>query len=122
MEHHDPQAAQSAGFMGLGLEVDELKQWGSWAVAAIVALGLLVIARGQLKRAQAGIDAEAKRRQEEEEAARKAAEDEKKRLENRSLSDDELGLRREEMRGGLVAQVANDPDAAAQVVKAWLHE
>lgn len=117
----DEEQVRSAGFMGTGLEEDQLRQWGSWAVAAIVALGLLLIARGQLKRAQAGIEAEARRRREEEEA-QKRAEEERHNRQHAMAGEEDLNTRRDEMRGHLVAQVAHDPDTAAQVVKAWLHE
>ncbi|TVR44044.1 MAG: flagellar M-ring protein FliF [Planctomycetota bacterium] len=112
---------RAAGFLGTGFEEDQLRQWGSWILAAVVALGLLLIARGQLKRAQAGIEAEARRRREEEEARRRAEEEKLKRRSMVSGEEDNR-QRRDEMRGHLLAQVANDPDTAAQVVKAWLHE
>lgn len=117
----DPPTPAMAGFLGSNWDEAQLRQWGSWILAAVVALGLLLIARGQLKRANAGIEAEARRRREEEEAQR-AAEEEKRRRALMSAGDDDSQQRRDEMRGSLVQQVANDPDAAAQVVRAWLHE
>lgn len=110
-----------AGFMGTGLDEAQLRQWGSWAVAAIVALGLLLVARGQVKRAQSAIDAEARRRREEEEARKKAEEEARKRA-SLLAGDEDRSAQRDAMRDNLMEQVAKDPDAAAQVIRAWLYE
>ena len=73
--YHDPdtQAIEEAGLLGSLSQGGEVAAWLRWAVAAIVALTLLIVAKGQLKRSHAAWEAELERRRDEERRAREAA-------------------------------------------------
>ncbi len=92
-----------------------------YGLAGVVALGLLLIARGQLKRShQAWANAEARARQQVE------AEQEKTKPADKESAGPVEDLAGRERRAGLKEQirkrVMEDPNSAAQIVKKWLHE
>lgn len=98
-----------------------LAEWSDalrYAVAAMVALVLLLVARGQLRRSQAVIDSEAiRRRRAEEEAAKLEAD--KARMTGVASVEME---KRSELRDQVRREVESDPDSAATVLKAWIHD
>lgn len=103
---------------GMPTRIADLVGYG---LAGVVALGLLLIARGQLKRShQAWAAAEARARQQVEAEQEKARPADK---EGASPVEEQAGRER---RAGLKEQirkrVMDDPNSAAQIVKKWLHE
>lgn len=99
---------------------EQMLEYGRWAAAAIVALGLLIVARGQLKRSH--------RVWAEEEARKRAAEEERQRAEQQAIDEakpkpEEVEeQKRLELREMVRQQVADDPDRAAGIVRGWLHD
>ncbi|MFM2091765.1 MAG: Flagellar basal body M-ring protein, partial [Planctomycetota bacterium] len=118
----EPVAA--AGIMAL--DPNRLGEWIGWGLAALVALGMIVVARGQLSRShRAWADAEAR--------ARAAAEEERKKNEppppepGEEPSDEEemvkaIKKRRENLRDSIKKRIVEDPAGAAQIVKQWMYE
>ena len=99
---------------GMGLE--QLDTYIRYGVAGLVALVLLFIAKGQLKKTQSAWEAEQARRKEEERLEQErlskvTPEDAVKQEEERRLS-----LRQE-----IQNQIMEDPDAAASVLRGWIH-
>jgi flagellar M-ring protein FliF len=113
-----------AGVSLLGNQIKWL-DFAGYGLVGIVALGFLMVARGQLKRShKAWSDAEARSRaQAEAEAARRktleAAESES---ENTEIDDQKSRSRRQELKDKIRKQVNDDPSTAAQVVRKWLYE
>ena len=98
-----------------------IADWIGFGLAGLVALVLLLIARGQLKRShQAWAQAEAKARRDEEERHAKAKVDVGK--VDQGKSDDENRARRMELKDQIKKRVMDDPTSAAQVVRRWLYE
>lgn len=103
-------AAQAApvSFLGKGLA-----DWIGYGVAGIVALVLLVVARGQLKRShQAWAAAEERSRREAESRAAEA---------RSASSEGESRSRRQELKDQIKRTIQQDPTAAAAVLRKWMH-
>ena len=99
----------------MGLTMEELVSYGRYLAAIFVALMVLFIARGQLKRSQAVFDAEQERLRAEEEA-RKEAEA------NAEEDSEEVKERRQTLKDLVQVQVREDPAAAANILRAWMNE
>lgn len=101
-----------------------LADWIGYGLSGIVAIGLLIIARGQLKRGhQAWTEAEERRKADlEAEAARKRAAEGIADIVDGSQ--EELGQRqmRLELKEKIRKQVAEDPATAAQILRKWMSE
>ena len=97
-----------------------LADWIGYGLSALVAIVLLMVARGQLKRShQAWAQAEAKAAQEESE--RKAKVKPEAKVEDDS-AEQETRARRMELKDQIKKRVMEDPTSAAQVVRRWLYE
>lgn len=123
-EKEEPVAVPAT--VGLGLPA-KLSDWIGYGLVAIVALGFLLVARGQLKRSHvAWAESEARARsQAESEALRhKAAEPEDEEPEEDQLlqQDVKQRSRRMELKERIKKQVSEDPATAAQIVRKWLYE
>jgi flagellar M-ring protein FliF len=118
--YREPTVVAQAG-VGIPGMPGGIADWIGYGLAGLVAIVLLLIARGQLKRShQAWMQAEAKARQEEEE--RKA----KHKIEAGKLDDgkaeEENRSRRMELKDQIKKRVMEDPTSAAQIVRRWLYE
>jgi flagellar biosynthesis/type III secretory pathway M-ring protein FliF/YscJ len=97
-----------------------LADWIGYGLSGLVAIVLLIVARGQLKRShQAWAQAEAKARQEESEL--------KAKVKPEPLSDDgkmqeDARSRRHVLKEQIKKLVTDDPNSAAQIVRRWLYE
>ena len=113
-----------AGVALLGTQIKWL-DFAGYGLVAMVALGFLMVARGQLKRShKAWSEAEARgRAQVEAEASRrKSLETEGDTEENNEVEDQKSRSRRQELKDKIRKQVTDDPNTAAQVVRKWLYE
>ena len=91
-----------------------------YGLVGIVALGLLLVARGQLKRShQAWATAEARARQQVETEQEKARPTGEAAV---SVVEDQARGRRSDLKDQIRRRVMDDPNAAAQIVRKWLHE
>ncbi len=99
-----------------------LGDWISYGLVGLVAIVLLVVARGQLKRshaAWAAAEAKSNEASSADQAKRKSAEPE--------VDPDEemkavVKSRRNELKDNIKKAVVEDPNTAAQIVKRWLYE
>jgi flagellar M-ring protein FliF len=98
-----------------------LADWIGYGLSAFVALALLIIARGQLKRShKAWSDAEARAREEEEKRRIEAQKPDVKETEKKA---EELQQqRRVDLKTQIKKRVLDDPASAAQIIRRWLHE
>lgn len=97
-----------------------LADWIGYGLSGLVAIVLLVVARGQLKRShQAWAQAEAKARQDENEVKAKVKPES---LPDDSKIQDEARNRRVELKDQIKKRVMDDPNSAAQIVRRWLYE
>jgi flagellar M-ring protein FliF len=97
-----------------------LADWIGYGLSGLVAIVLLVVARGQLKRShQAWAQAEAKARQEEIEAKAKVKPEPPP---DDSKIQEEARNRRVELKDQIKKRVMDDPNSAAQIVRRWLYE
>ncbi|HEX3134740.1 MAG TPA: flagellar basal-body MS-ring/collar protein FliF [Planctomycetota bacterium] len=95
--------------------------WVGYGLAGLVAIVLLMVARGQLKRShQAWAQAEAKARQDDEERKSKSKVDTGKVDEGKAEEDNRA--RRMELKDQIKKRVMDDPASAAQIVRRWLYE
>jgi flagellar biosynthesis/type III secretory pathway M-ring protein FliF/YscJ len=98
------------------LSIDsEMLTYIRYAVAVVVVLALLFIARGQLKRSH---EAWRMQREQAEESAKKAAEV----LANKENSAERAMEKRLAFKDSIKKQVHDNPNAAAEVLKAWLSD
>ena len=94
-----------------------------YAFAGLVALIILFIARGQLKRShQAWKEAEERARAASEEERKKNAPEETAEEKPEDRERQALKVRRGELRDQIKKKVMEDPAAAAQIVRKWLYE
>lgn len=94
-----------------------------YAFAGLVALIILFIARGQLKRShQAWKDAEERAREASEAERKKNAPEEEAEEKPEDRERQALKVRRGELREQIKKKVMEDPAAAAQIVRKWLYE
>ena len=97
-----------------------LADWVGYGLSGLVAIVLLVVARGQLKRShQAWAQAEAKARQDENEVKAKVKPEPPP---DDSKIQDEARNRRVELKDQIKKRVMDDPNSAAQIVRRWLYE
>ncbi len=99
-----------------------LSDWIGYGLIALVALVMLIVARGQLKRSHAAwAEAETRSRQAEDQHKAK-----KKALEPEIDPEEEIKAvvksRRNELKENIKKAVLEDPNSAAQIVKRWLYE
>jgi flagellar biosynthesis/type III secretory pathway M-ring protein FliF/YscJ len=93
-----------------------------YVVAGIVALSVLFIARGQLKRShQAWAEAEARSRAVADEEAKKNAPPEVQETQE-DKEKQALKQKRTELKTSIQKKILEDPNTAAQIVKKWLYE
>ena len=98
-----------------------IADWIGYGLAGLVAIVLLLIARGQLKRShQAWMQAEAKARQDDDE--RKATVKTAVGKVDEGKADDDNRARRTELKDQIKKRVMEDPTSAAQIVRKWLYE
>ena len=108
IEPESAQAAVSPAIMG-----KPLAEWIGYGVAAVVALTLIIVARGQLKRSHLAWAAS-------EERARRDGE-ERSRNVRAAAADSEGKERRQEMKEQIKRSVQQDPAAAAAIIRKWMH-
>ena len=97
-----------------------LADWIGYGLSGLVAIVLLIVARGQLKRShQAWAQAEAKARQTENEIKAKTKPEP---LPDEGKVQDEARGRRVELKEQIKKRVMDDPASAAQIVRRWLYE
>ncbi len=97
-----------------------IADWIGYGLSALVAIVLLMVARGQLKRShQAWMLTEAKANQEE--ADRKAKVKPEAKVED-GKEEEENRTRRMELKDQIKKRVMEDPTSAAQIVRRWLYE
>lgn len=99
-----------------------LADWIGYGLAGLVAIILLMVARGQLKRShQAWMEAERLAREAGDSETKK-----KKKAEPEIDPEDEMKAvtrtRRNELKENIKKAVTEDPNTAAQIVKRWLYE
>jgi flagellar M-ring protein FliF len=99
-----------------------LGDWIGYGLVGLVALVLLIVARGQLKRSHAAwAAAEARSREGSEAEAAKRKESEPEvdpEEENKAV----VKSRRNDLKSNIKKAVLEDPNSAAQIVKRWLYE
>jgi flagellar M-ring protein FliF len=118
--YRDPGSAVAQASVGIPALPGGIADWIGYGLAAIVALTLLIVARGQLKRShQAWAEAEARARQQEEE--RKAKSKPEVKVDEGKL-EEENRARRMELKDQIKKRVMEDPASAAQIVRRWLYE
>jgi len=110
-----PVEAQSAGLMPQVLE--HAGTWGRWLLAGVLGLGLLMVARGQLKRSHAAWQSEQERARHEENQRQVAASQPDPASEAMEQS-----RKRTELRDRVREDVGRDPKLAAQMLKGWIHD
>ncbi len=99
-----------------------LSDWIGYGLVGIVALVLLIVARGQLKRSHAAwAEAEARSREvhDAEHKKKKAAEPE---IDPEDEIKAVVKSRRNELKENIKKAVIEDPNTASQIVKRWLYE
>jgi flagellar biosynthesis/type III secretory pathway M-ring protein FliF/YscJ len=97
-----------------------LADWIGYGLSGLVAIVLLIVARGQLKRShQAWAQAEAKARQEESEIKAKVKPEPPP---DEGKVQEEARSRRVELKDQIKKRVMDDPNSAAQIVRRWLYE
>lgn len=114
--------AQAGVALGLPASISE---WIGYGLSGLVALIVLVIARGQLKRShKAWTEAEARARAEAAAAAAKQRENqpEEDEDENSEAEEHKARSRRTELKERIKKQVTDDPATAATIVRKWLYE
>jgi flagellar biosynthesis/type III secretory pathway M-ring protein FliF/YscJ len=90
-----------------------IAEWVGYGIAALVALTLVVVARGQLKRSHlAWAAAEERSRREAEERAR---------VLRSAAAEGEGKERRQELKDQIKRAVQQDPAAAAAIIRKWMH-
>jgi flagellar M-ring protein FliF len=95
--------------------------WIGYGLSAFVALALLIIARGQLKRShKAWSEAEARARAEEEQRRSDGQKPDQKAMEARE--EESESKRRSDLKAQIKKRVLDDPVTAAQIIRRWLHE
>jgi flagellar biosynthesis/type III secretory pathway M-ring protein FliF/YscJ len=99
-----------------------ISDWIGYGLVGVVALVLLTVARGQLKRSHAAwAEAEARARE-----AHEAEHKKKKAAEPEIDPEDEIKAvvksRRNELKENIKKAVIEDPNTASQIVKRWLYE
>jgi flagellar M-ring protein FliF len=101
-----------------------MADWIGYGLAGLVAIVVLMVARGQLKRShQAWAQAEAKARQEATEVNAITKAKAKPVLTPEDTQEqDELRARRAELKDQIKKRVMDDPTSAAQIVRRWLYE
>lgn len=118
----EPAIAQATVPLGLPANVSD---WIGYGLAGLVALSLLIIARGQLKRShKAWSEAEARARAAAEAEARKHHVEEEPEDEDaqNEVEEHKARSRRLELKDRIKKQVSEDPATAAQIVRKWLYE
>ena len=97
-----------------------IADWIGYGLSGLVAIVLLIVARGQLKRShQAWAQAEAKARQEENEIKSKVKPEPPV---DEGKVQEEARSRRVELKEQIKKRVMDDPNSAAQIVRRWLYE
>jgi flagellar M-ring protein FliF len=97
-----------------------LADWIGYGLSGLVAIVLLIVARGQLKRShQAWAQAEAKARQDESELKAKVKPEPPP---DEGKVQEEARTRRVELKEQIKKRVMDDPNSAAQIVRRWLYE
>jgi flagellar M-ring protein FliF len=95
--------------------------WIGYGLSAFVAMTLLVIARGQLKRShKAWSEAEARARTEEEQRRIDGQKADPKLA--AAKEEESLNQRRADLKSQIKKRVLDDPASAAQIIRRWLHE
>ena len=90
-----------------------LSEWIGYGVAALVALTLIIVARGQLKRSHlAWASAEERARRDGEERAKGI---------RAAAAEGETKERRQELKDSIKRAVQQDPAAAAAIIRKWMH-
>jgi flagellar M-ring protein FliF len=117
-EAPEPVAQAAATLPGLPALVAE---YGGYLLVGLVALALLVVARGQLKRShRAWAEAEERARLGRERETGRAKQESGP--EGQATSDDTVRERRQELKDQIRKRVLEDPTSAAQIVRRWLYE
>ncbi len=117
---HEPVEVVAASAAPLGLGGNVLDYVG-YGLVAVVALGMMFIARGQLKRSHAAwVAAEERGRREAEEAEKRRQAELKK--EAPDTAGDLERQRRGLLRDQIKKMVSEDPTSAAQIMRKWLYE
>jgi flagellar M-ring protein FliF len=117
-EAPEPVAQAAVGLPGLPALVAD---YGGYLLVGVVALSLLVVARGQLKRShRAWAEAEERARLGREREAGKAKAEIG--ATGQPANDDGVRERRQELKDQIRKRVLEDPTSAAQVVRRWLYE
>ncbi len=117
---HEPVEMVAASAIPLGLGGSMLDYIG-YGLVGVVALGMMFIARGQLKRSHvAWTQAEERGRREAEEAEKRRQVDSKK--ETPDTAADLERHRRTLLRDQIKKMVSEDPTSAAQIMRKWLYE
>ena len=97
-----------------------IADWIGYGLSGLVAIVLLIVARGQLKRShQAWAQAEAKARQDEKEIKAKVKPEPPP---DEGKVQEEARSRRVELKDQIKKRVMDDPNSAAQIVRRWLYE
>ena len=118
--YREPTVVAQAGVTIPGLP-GNIADWIGYGLAGLVAIALLLIARGQLKRShQAWVQAEAKARQDEDD--RKAKNKVETTKVDEGKAEEESRARRTELKDQIKKRVMEDPTSAAQIVRRWLYE
>lgn len=105
-------AKPAPGIAGFALE--DLVGYLRYGVAALVALVLLFVARGQIKKGRAAWEQERERREREERERARAHEGE-------GESSEAFQVEREGLRERVIEDVQRDPKAAAEVMRGWIN-
>jgi flagellar M-ring protein FliF len=113
MHHDEPEAVAQATMLPSWIQSD-LKNIIGYGAAGLVALIMLFIARGQLKKSQkAWSDAQEKERAAQEERDRRSA---------RESADPGNKTKRQELKEVVRKKVQENPAAAAQILRKWINE
>lgn len=115
MKVYSPDTGEITQEAGLIPDADLLQQVGKYAVAVVVALGLLMVARGQLKRSQQAWESEKRKRDEAEAEARQ-------KQEAQESSPEAVMAKRLELKDAVRKQILDAPDSAAKVLRSWIYE
>lgn len=116
----EPGSAVAQASVGIPAMPGGIADWIGYGLAGVVALTLLIVARGQLKRThQAWAEAEARGRQQEEERKAKAKPEAKV---DEGKAEEENRARRMELKDQIKKRVMDDPASAAQIVRRWLYD
>jgi flagellar M-ring protein FliF len=99
----------------LPLTPEAIGKYVRYALAGIVALGLVLVARGQLKRSHSAWEAEQERK-------RTLDEERRKQVAEAEHSDEALSQRRMTAKEAIREQIMQNPQTASQVLRRWMYE